>query len=166
MNINHKVNIFFDSKKWLNKTIFSSKKNVKDTIYNFSYKTLEHGTLNSRFKKNKFFNTNINFILSDDKLLKKLNTKFLKKTTTTNVLSFPNDNFQKNNIDFLGEIYLAYNTCINEAKKLNVSNINRVGHLIIHGTLHLLGFDHKNEKEQKKMKVIEDEILNFFNIHY
>ena len=86
----------------------------------------------------------------------------MKIKKSTNVLSFPNDDSQKDKSRFLGEIFLAYETCIKEAKKLNIKNIHRIAHLIVHGTLHLLGFDHINNKDYFRMKKIEKNILNSF----
>jgi len=169
MRINHKIKIFIENKQWLNKKMFDTKKNINTKIYNFSYNALKNGILLSKFNKNKKikkFDSKINFILADDKLLKELNTKFLKKKISTNVLSFPNDSFQKDEAQFLGEIFLAYETCVKEAKKLNIKNIDRVCHLIVHGTLHLLGFNHKKEKEEKKMRNIENKTLNSLGMYY
>ena len=62
--------------------------------------------------------------------------------------------------------FLAYETCIKEAKKLNVKNIDRVAHLIVHGTLHLLGFTHHKREEEKKMNNLETQTLNSLGIYY
>ena len=113
----------------------------------------------SKYKNSKKLETNINFILADDKFLKKLNTNFLNKKKATNVLSFSNDNF-------LGEVFLSYETCLKEAIKFKIPNKDRVGHLIVHGILHLLGYDHKTKLEEKKMEDIESKILNSLNINY
>ena len=81
-------------------------------------------------------------------------------------MSFPNDSFQKDKNNFLGEIYLAYETCIKESEKMKIKEIDRLSHLIVHGTLHLLGFDHKKKKERLRMEMVENKILNFFKIRY
>ena len=100
MKINHKVNIFLESKKWLNKNIFSSQKNLNSKIYNLSKITLRKAFKLSKYKKAERINTNINVILANDNLLRKLNSKYLKKNKSTNVLSFPNDSFQKDKNNF------------------------------------------------------------------
>jgi len=72
MRINLKIDIFIENKKWLNKTIFASEKSINKNIYNFSYSALRKGILLSKFnqdKKIKKFDSKINFILADDKLL-------------------------------------------------------------------------------------------------
>ena len=66
----------------------------------------------------------------------------------------------------LGEIFLAYETCYKESKKYKIDKKDRIGHLIVHGTLHLLGFDHKNKKDEKKMQDIEYKVLNLLGINY
>jgi len=100
------------------------------------------------------------------RFLKKLNTDFLNKKKSTNVLSFPNKNFFNNKENFLGEVFISYETCKKEAEEFKISNKDRIGHLIVHGTLHLLGYDHKTKKDEKKMVNIESKILNSLNVNY
>ena len=166
MNFKHKINIFLESKKWLDKKIFKSKKNIDNFIYHLSETTINECFLQSKFKKFKNLKTNINFILADDRFLKKLNTDFLNKKKSTNVLSFPNNGFFNNKENFLGEVFLSYETCKKEAKEFKINNKDRIGHLIVHGTLHLLGYDHKTKKDEKKMTNIESKILNSLDINY
>ena len=54
----------------------------------------------------------------------------------------------------------------NSIKKLNIKNIHRIAHLIVHGTLHLLGFDHLKKEEENKMKNLENQTLNSLGINY
>ncbi len=166
MRSKHKINIFIENKKWIAEKDFKSKKNIDNFIYILSKKTINECFLQPKFKKFRYLETNINFILTDDKYLKKLNTNFLNKKKTTNVLSFPNDNFFKKNDDFLGEVFLSYEACKKEAIKYKISNKDRIGHLIVHGTLHLLGYDHKTKKDEINMLNIESKILNLLNINY
>ena len=93
MNFKHKINIFLENKKWLDKKIFKSKKSIDNFIYYLSQITINECFLQPKFKKFKNLKTNINFILADDRSLKKLNTDFLNKKKSTNVLSFPNKKF-------------------------------------------------------------------------
>ena len=166
MRLNHKINIFLENKKWLDKKIFKSKKSIDNFIYRLSQITVNECFLQPKFKKFKNLKTNINFILTDDSFLKKLNTNFLNKKKTTNVLSFPNENFFKCRESFLGEIFLSYETCKKEAKKFKINNKDRISHLIVHGTLHLLGYDHKTKIKEKEMINIESKILNSLGITY
>ena len=166
MTLNHKINIFLENKKWLDRKIFKSKESIDKFIHRISQETINECFLQSRFKKFKNLKTNVNFILADDKFLKKLNTDFLNKKKSTNVLSFPNENFFKYKENFLGEIFLSYETCKKEAKKFKIDSKDRIGHMIVHGTLHLLGYDHKTKVDEKKMIYIESKILNSLGINY
>jgi len=162
----HKINIFLENNKWLDKTIFKSKRDIDKFVSNLSKTTINECFLQPKFKKFKNLKTNVNFILTDDKFLKKLNTDFLNKKKTTNVLSFPNDNFFKYKENFLGEVFLSYESCKKDAKKFKINSKDRISHLIIHGTLHLLGYDHKTKEDEKKMISIESKILNFIETYY
>ena len=70
---NHRINIFLESKKWVDKKIFKSKKSIDKFIYHLSQETIKKCFLQPRFKRFKNLKTNVNFILADDKFLKKLN---------------------------------------------------------------------------------------------
>ncbi|PPR38358.1 MAG: Endoribonuclease YbeY [Alphaproteobacteria bacterium MarineAlpha6_Bin4] len=166
MRSNYKINIFLENKKWLNKKIFNSKKIMEYYFKSLATMTIKECLLKPKFKKFRNVKININLILSDDNFLKKLNTNFLNKKKSTNVLSFPNENFFKKKENFLGEIYLSYELCKKEAKKFKMNEKQRSGHLIIHGILHLFGFNHETKKDEKKMIAVESKILNFLGINY
>ena len=70
MKINHKVNVFLESEKWLNKNIFTSQKNLNSKIYDLSIMTLKNAFKLSKYKKKEKINTNINVILANDNFLK------------------------------------------------------------------------------------------------
>lgn len=105
-----------------------------------------------------------------------LNTRFLGKDKPTNVLSFPahkqhvaafsvqvgSDNISRR--DFLGDIILARETVVQEAAEQNIPLDHHVCHLIIHGILHLLGYDHDDESAAEDMETLETEILAALNI--
>lgn len=78
----------------------------------------------------------VNFI--DDKLMRKLNKKYRKKDKTTDVLSF---NIGEDGI--LGEIYISYPTARKQAKMYNCSINEELKRLAGHGTMHILGYTHK-----------------------
>lgn len=134
-------------------------------------------TLNLAFKSNdlpSFFKSfteqplEINLLLAHDSFVKTLNRKWRHKDAATNVLSFPTFektmsseplNFKdlKNPI-LLGEIVLSYEKCLEEIN-LQKSFLNHVQHLFLHGTLHLLGFDHEDAHDANVMETLEIEIL-------
>ena len=106
----------------------------------------------------------------DNKQIKQLNNKFRGKNCPTNVLSFPAslENYETkntltpgeaNNFHELGDIAIAFDICKKEATKSKVKFEHHVYHLIIHSVLHLLGFDHEEEKNASKMEKIEVQVL-------
>ena len=106
----------------------------------------------------------------DNKQIKQLNNKFRGKNYPTNVLSFPMslENYEvkstlksteANNPHELGDIAIAFEICKKEATESQVKFEHHVYHLIIHSVLHLLGFDHEEEKNASKMEKIEVQVL-------
>lgn len=105
--------------------------------------------------------------LSDDAEVQILNRDYRGKDKPTNVLSFPMMPFDlietiANTDDgeaLLGDIILAHETCAREAEERGISLADHVTHLIVHGTLHLIGHDHENEAEAIAMETIETRAL-------
>ena len=110
--------------------------------------------------------------LSDDAELRALNGTYRGKDTPTNVLSFPmvqRDLLETLDIGddgevLLGDIVLARETCAREAHEKNVAFTDHATHLIVHGTLHLLGYDHMVEHEAEAMEAIEVRALAVLGI--
>jgi len=98
----------------------------------------------------------VTVVLADDAVLRQLNHTFRGKDNPTNVLSFAGEG------DELGDIVLAYETIKREAKEQKKSFTQHVAHLVVHGCLHLLGHDHENALEAKKMESREKVILARF----
>ncbi|NBX02785.1 MAG: rRNA maturation RNase YbeY [Alphaproteobacteria bacterium] len=94
----------------------------------------------------------ITVVLADDAFVKNLNRDFRGKDKPTNVLSFPGDGH-------LGDIVLAFETIEREAKEQQKTFKAHVQHLLVHGTLHLLGHDHIKDAEAEKMEALEIKIL-------
>jgi probable rRNA maturation factor len=120
------------------------------------------------FKRRAF---DINIILTEDANVKTLNRDYRGKNKPTNVLSFPQINLQKfrrteldmfppGNVIPLGDIVLAFQTIRAECLAQDKSMENHVIHLIVHGTLHLLGYDHMRAGEAKTMEKLECDILS------
>ncbi len=105
--------------------------------------------------------------LSDDAEVQSLNANYRGKDKPTNVLSFPMvqpDLLQslENSDDgeaLLGDIILARETCEAEAAEKDISLHQHATHLIVHGTLHLLGYDHENEADAERMEDLEVKAL-------
>ena len=121
------------------------------------------------FKKKLHFNSNINYycniILSDDKFIKQMNSKFRNKKNKTDVLTFvsevnlPNEKKQK-----ICDIILSANTIKNDAIKNKIAFYSHLTHILIHSFLHINNYDHKNNNEFVKMKKLEVSILNKMGI--
>jgi probable rRNA maturation factor len=113
------------------------------------------GCGNHIYKKEKlsvFQKTHV--IACSDSTIKKLNAMFRNKDRATDVLSF---NYDEN--DLLGEIYISLQRAKEQAKEYKVSFQNEVLRLYVHGMCHLLGFDHENERDRKRMRKKEIEYL-------
>ncbi|HJN84541.1 MAG TPA: rRNA maturation RNase YbeY [Candidatus Pelagibacter bacterium] len=104
---------------------------------------------------------NCTVFLTNNKTMKELNKKFRKKNKSTDVLSFPfNDKIKHKKNVYLGDIAISYEFVNKRSKNSNF--FLEFDKMWIHGYLHLLGYDHKKKKDFKKMKKIEDLILNKF----
>ena len=141
------VNVFSDEKAW-------SKRIKKKELF---FKKI----CDSFPKKYKFLNKKVHFnlLLSNNKRIKKLNKEFRKKNKPTDILSFPfNEKLKISKQIFIGDIIISYNF-INkpESQKLKIFKIKLIK-IFIHGFLHLLGFNHLNNKDYIRMLKEEDRI--------
>ena len=94
-------------------------------------------------------------LLTSDKALKALNREFRGKNKPTNVLSYPSGETA-----FLGDMILARQTVWREARGQKKSPAEHVTHLVVHGTLHLLGYDHETgDADAECMEALERRIL-------
>jgi probable rRNA maturation factor len=97
-------------------------------------------------------------VLTDDRRLQDLNKRFRGKDKPTNVLSFPDAE------EPFGGIALALETIKREASAQKKPVVNHAKHMILHGFLHLLGFDHVRAREARLMEGLETAILAGMNI--
>ena len=104
--------------------------------------------------------------LTDDAELQALNRQYRGKDRPTNVLSFPGDpaDALPGEPVPLGDLALAYETVAREASEQGKSLADHLMHLIVHGTLHVLGYDHETEAEAAEMEALEVRILSGFGI--
>ncbi len=103
----------------------------------------------------------IALLLADDSRLKALNARHRSRDKATNVLSFPSGAQAP---DFLGDIAIAYETCLREAREKHVRPADHASHLLVHGLLHLVGFDHETDGEALGMEALEVEILEALGV--
>ena len=95
----------------------------------------------------------------DDARIAVLNRDFREKDAATNVLSWPASDTPPMEAGELGDIAIAYETCLREATEKGISVQNHVTHLLIHGILHLLGYDHISDAEAEVMEALEIKAL-------
>jgi probable rRNA maturation factor len=139
-----RVNVVIDHPRW--------KKKIKNPEKYLKKKIKKLSKIFAFKKKNQEFS----ILLTNSNKIKKLNNKFRKKNKTTDVLSFPN-----NNNFYIGDIAISFEA-IN--KKSNVQNFNHEFDKIwIHGYLHLVGYEHKKNKDYNKMNRREKLILNYMS---
>src|SRR6185312_10195784 len=98
--------------------------------------------------------------LSDDRRVQALNRRDRRKDKPTNVLSYPSGERA-----FLGDVVLARQTVWREARQQKKTPADHVAHLVVHGTLHLLGFDHETgDADAERMEALERRILKKLGI--
>jgi probable rRNA maturation factor len=100
-------------------------------------------------------------LLTSDAEVRILNAKWRGQDKPTNVLSFPAspDAPANGGAEPLGDIALACETVLREAEAQGTTPAHHLQHLVVHGLLHLLGYDHLNEEEAAEMESLEVDIL-------
>ena len=96
----------------------------------------------------------VSLALADDAQVRVLNRDYRGKDKPTNVLSF-----ESGDRPFLGDVVLALETVLAEAKDQGKKPADHLTHLVVHGVLHLLGHDHEKTSEARKMERVEVEVL-------
>jgi probable rRNA maturation factor len=106
--------------------------------------------------------------LAADEEVRQLNAQYRGKDRPTNVLSFPMiqpdllETVTQNSDDgevLLGDIVLAHGVCAAEATERGIALGDHLTHLVVHGVLHLLGYDHQGDDEAERMEAIERDAL-------
>ena len=98
----------------------------------------------------------VSLLLTDDSSARDLNRRFRGQDRPTNVLSFP---APQNPERFLGDVALAYGVCAREADEQGKPLAHHLQHLVAHGVLHLLGYDHVSDAQAEAMEGLERAIL-------
>ncbi|OIJ22134.1 rRNA maturation RNase YbeY [Anaerobacillus alkalidiazotrophicus] len=106
----------------------------------------------------------------DNEAIRVINREYRNKDTATDVISFAlNDdesdiNLQENIPNLLGDIIVSYEKTVSQAEEYGHSINRELGFLVVHGFLHLLGYDHMNETEEKIMFTRQEEILEAYGL--
>ena len=158
-----KINIIFKDKRWMKIPLEEIAKGALKLIAD-------------RFaaKENNF---EISILASNDNEIKELNKNFRGTDSITNIISWPEqesqsrqaghlpikmDKFKSDSegIIFLGNLAISFERCSTEAKEKNTYFEDHILHLLLHGCLHLIGFDHQNESDATLMENIEIRLLS------
>ncbi len=94
-------------------------------------------------------------LFSNDAAVRELNRRFRNKNKPTNVLAFPAPEPE----GYPGDVIVAFETCAREAEAAGVPLPHHAAHLVLHGVLHLNGFDHQTEDEASEMEALETAAL-------
>jgi len=92
-----------------------------------------------------------------------LNETYRSKSSATNVLSFPAE-LSLDQVDILGDVIICTPIVASEAREFGKSYPERFRHMLVHGVLHLLGYDHIEEKEREEMEALEIRLLSKLGI--
>ena len=110
------------------------------------------------------FAVNVRIVDHDESMI--LNNKYKKKKLPTNVLAFKGNLDEERNMGiqppYLGDVVICFPVVEKEAKDQKKTFDQHFAHILVHGFLHLLGFDHLNNKDEKIMKQLENEALKDF----
>ncbi len=186
-----KINVIFENKVW-DLNYFSSMLSASSLIKlsNCIYYELKHyytsvmekkpprGCIIYNMESNKETRAECTVLISDDETLTELNKKFRNKDGPTNVLSFPTEpTIQKFSVDrsssdyiyedrlYIGDIAISCDTIFRESKQYHQKFDDRFMHIMVHGVLHLLGFDHIIEEDWDLMSTLEIAILKVMGIN-
>lgn len=115
----------------------------------------------------------ISVLLCGEDKIKKLNSEYRNKDKVTDVLSFPTfENLRKpktrndytGSLILLGDLAICHSKTVKQAKEFNISYWDEFIHLFIHGTIHLMGYDHEiSSKEESLMEDWENQALTLFS---
>ncbi|MBR3510954.1 MAG: apolipoprotein N-acyltransferase [Alphaproteobacteria bacterium] len=123
--------------------------NNKWKKYKIDFEKIANAAISAVYK-----DSEVSITLVDDKQIHKLNKQYRGIDKPTNVLSF-----ELGDDLLLGDIFISLDTVMREAKDANISVEEHTAHMIVHGILHLQGYDHLNDKEAKVMENKEIRIL-------
>jgi len=107
--------------------------------------------------------TELAIVLTDDSAIRQLNRLWRGIDTATNVLSFPSKQTADEPVH-LGDIVLAHQTIAREARAEGKPFAHHLAHLVVHGFLHLIGYDHDKDADAESMEQTERKILRRLNI--
>jgi len=112
-------------------------------------------------------NIEFNVIFVNNDRIKEINKEYRNIDRETDVITFRLADYEKvvyNDIEVLGDIYISLDKALSQSIEYNHSYLRELSFLLIHGFLHLLGYDHMNIEDEKEMFSLQEEILNGYGI--
>jgi probable rRNA maturation factor len=145
------TDIVIEDERWASVT------GLEDLIPNLAAETFRAARLSPA-------NYSVSIALLSDAEVRGLNKAFRGKDAPTNVLSFPSSasahaRCRESEPLFLGDVALAYETVVSEASAQGKTVIQHAAHLVVHGVLHLAGFNHDGEADAERMEAAEGAVL-------
>ena len=134
---------------------------MKKINYYFVDITISKNNLCAKYKlvdfilKEKKVAKEINFIFCNDNYLQKINEKYLQHKSLTDVITF--DHSQGKNL--IGDIYISVERVKENTSKFNTTLKSEVARVMIHGVLHMIGYNDKSKIEKKSMREMENKFL-------
>ncbi len=143
-----KINFNVDEPLWIKEmplfkmNISKAAKSTLDTINNSKNDNLE-----------------VSFLLTSNSKIRLLNKRYRNKNKSTNVLAFPmnENNFGDNYM--VGDVAISLQEILDESKKLKIQKYKYLSKIVIHGVIHLLGYDHKTNEQYEEMNSIEQKVF-------
>ena len=134
---------------------------MKKINYHFVETTVSRNNLCAKYKLADFIlgekrvAKEINFIFCNDDYLQKINEKHLQHTDLTDVITFDYSQRKK----LIGDIYISIERVKENASKFDTTFKSEIARVMIHGILHLIGYDDKSKTEKKRMREMENKFL-------
>jgi probable rRNA maturation factor len=159
--ISAQVHIAIEDSRWR----VALQDDIQSVIESYIITTLNHPVIVERMPKQ----VEVSVVLTNDEDIKCLNRDYRGNDKPTNVLSFPQeaDIASMKNFDacaLLGDIVLSIETIQKEALQQQKPMHHHLAHLIVHGTLHLIGYDHESDKDATVMESLEISILQQLSV--
>ena len=130
--------------------IFQEKYNIQNHPYFF--KIISQTIENEGYKEGEIL-----FIFTSDEYLLQINRRYLTHDTYTDIITFS----ESDNTEIIsGEIFISLDRVLDNAKKFEVSPTKELARVLVHGILHLVGYNDKTVKEKKIMRTKEDYYIN------
>jgi len=110
--------------------------------------------------KNTYADQDLSVVLTDDDKLQQLNREFLDIDAPTDVLAFPSTEVDPDSgRTYLGDVIISYETADKQAKSAGIPLERELCLLVVHGVLHLLGYDHADQNQKKEMWLVQEMVL-------